>query len=134
MTKQDFYDFGIIMKNDSKLLFDNGRLHNSVYLGAFVLEAYIKILLIKENKNYCGHINDGKMLERLMAVNPEVLSGSILETSHTNYPVKLFSNEYDINFRYKVNRWTDLTLCQTVQEEVLKIQVALNDLRTMGIL
>ena len=134
MIKQEFYDFGIMMKNDSKLLYDGGRLHNSVYLGAFVLEAYIKILLIKENKNYFGHINDGNMLERLMAVRPEVLSDSILEISHTDYPIKLFSNDYNINFRYEVDKWTDLTLCQTIQEEVLKIQTALNDLRTTGIL
>lgn len=36
MTKEEFYDFGIMMANDSKLLFDNKKYHNSVYLSEYI--------------------------------------------------------------------------------------------------
>jgi len=134
MTKEGFYKFGIMMANDSKLLFNKNRLHNSVYLGAFVLEAYIKIILITKNSNYMGHINDRdnnflNKLERIKSTYPEFFENSILIEEHDNYPRNILSEEYDINFRYEVDRWTDVTFCQNVQNEVSYIQRELSELR-----
>ncbi|RLA83300.1 MAG: hypothetical protein DRG78_04800 [Epsilonproteobacteria bacterium] len=143
MTKRNFYDFGLIMANDSNLLFNNNSLHNSVYLGAFVLEAYVKILFINNGaitpngqraNSYGGHINDSKMVERLQSIYPNVFSSSILEPSDDKYPTTLLSSVYDINYRYEVDKWIDESTCQNIQDEVLEIYDALNDLRiTIGI-
>jgi len=128
MTKQKFYDFGIMMKEDSNILFDEGSLHNSVYLGAFVLEAYVKILLIEENQNYYGHINSGNFINRLQSIHPEVFDNSTLNIS------KLLSSEYDINYRYEVDKWIDPLFCQEIQDEIEQVKNALQRLRIDGVL
>ena len=143
MTKQNFYNFAMMMGNDSNILYNSNSYHNSIYLGAFTLEGYIKILFIHKGANtpngqsinsYGGHINDGKMIERLQSLHPDMFSGSILESSDNNYPHKLLSAEYDINFRYDVNKWTDVSLCQDIQNEILSIYDALHDFRiTIGL-
>ena len=127
MTKQKFYDFGIMMKEDSNILFDEGSLHNSVYLGAFVLEAYIKILFMKENQNYYGHISSN-FINRLETIYPEVFSDSTLNIS------KLISSEYDINYRYEVDKWIDPVFCQEIQDEIEQVKNALQKLRMDGVL
>ena len=128
MTKQKFYDFGMMMKKDSNILFDEGSLHNSVYLGAFVLEAYVKILLIEENQNYYGHINSGNFINRLQSIHPEVFDNSTLNIS------KLLSSEYDINYRYEVDKWIDPLFCQEIQDEIEQVKNALQELRIDGVL
>jgi len=128
MTKQNFYDFGMMMKKDSNILFDEGSLHNSVYLGAFVLEAYVKILLIEENQNYYGHINSGNFINRLQSIHPEVFDNSTLNIS------KLLSSEYDINYRYEVDKWIDPLFCQEIQDEIEQVKNALQELRIDGVL
>jgi len=128
MTKQEFYDFAMMMKEDSNILFDRGSLHNSVYLGAFVLEAYVKILLIEENQNYYGHINSGNFVNRLQSIYPEVFTDSTLNIS------KLLSSEYNINYRYEVNRWIDPIFCQEVQNEIEQVKNALQRLRIDGVI
>lgn len=134
MTKENFYDFGVMMKNDSVMLFNNGSLHNSVYLGAFVLESYIKILLIHNNaENYFGHICNSRFVNRLNTISPESFDNSILSSNNSDYPSKLLGDDYDINYRYEVDKWTDPTFSQVVQDEVIKIYNALNNLRVTGI-
>jgi len=137
MTKQYFYDFAIMMKEDSKILFENQSYHNSVYLGAYVLEAYIKILLIHKNKNYFGHINNGDFLSKLNRIKslyPEFFENSILEEEHEFYPKNILSVEYDINYRYDVNKWIEEDYCQNVQYEIKTVRRALDLLRIEGIL
>lgn len=143
MTKRKFYDLGLLMKNDSTVLFNINAYHNSVYLAAFVLESYIKILFIHNGANtprgqridsYGGHINDGRMIQRLQTLHPNMFSGSILEQNHSRYPNYLMSNDYDINYRYEVDKWTDEPFCECVQNEILEIINEMNDLRnTIGI-
>lgn len=94
-TTKSFYDFAKCMKNDSNLLFANNRLHNFVYLGAFVLEAYIKIILLHKQSNYIGHINDRdnkflKKLETIKTTHPEFFENSILNENNDNYPTTPF--------------------------------------------
>ena len=141
MTTRDFYNFCVLMKNDSNILFTNNALHNSVYLGAFVLEGYVKILLIKngatkpkgmDSESYGGHLNDGKMVQRLSTLHPTEFSGSILVSGHTKYPNKLLSSFYHINFRYEVAQWTNTSDCQDVQNEINNIVEELNNLRMQG--
>lgn len=133
MTKKNFYDFGVMMKNDSKILFDNRSFHNSVYIGAFVLESYIKILLIDKESQYTGHIGTS-LINRLRSVSPETFSSTILVESSDSYPSNLLSPEYDINFRYEVNKWTEEAFCKNIQDEVLKVYNALNNFRIMGLI
>jgi len=143
MTKQNFYDFAMMMSVDSKLLHNNNKLHNSVYLGVFVLEAYVKILLIDNgattprgirDNSYGGHINDNKMIERLETLHPNVFSNSILMSNHDKYPNNILSDKYDINFRYEVDKWIDAIFCQDIQDEVNNVKIALNELRIQGVL
>lgn len=141
MTTRDFYDFCLLMKNDSNILFIQNALHNSVYLGAFVLEGYVKILFIKsgairprgeDNSSYGGHLNDGKMIERLASLHPSEFSSSILVNGHLKYPNKLLSSFYNINFRYEVYKWTDKSDCEVIQDEIKNIIEELNNLRLQG--
>ena len=134
MTKEKFYDFAIMMKRDSSILFNNNSLHNSVYLGAFVLESYIKILLIDKNQNYFGHLNDNRMLERLRAISPESFSNTILDLNDLRYPTKLLSAEYNINYRYEIDKWTKQIFCQKVQREIEFIKDDLQRLRIDGVI
>ncbi len=136
MTKKQFYDFALMMKKDSNILFKNEAYHNSVYLAGYVLEGYIKIFLLDENnyRNHYGHLNDGKLLERLKTFNPEFFENSILNEDNINYPQNLLSDKYNINFRYEVDKWTDLKFCEKVHNEILKIEEELIRLRLEGIL
>ena len=134
MRKEEFYNFAIMMKRDSSILFDNNSLHNSVYLGAFVLEAYIKILLIGKNQNYFGHVNDNRMLERLRAISPESFSNTILNSNDPHYPTNLLSEEYNINYRYEVDRWREERFCQEIQNEINQIKNDLDRLRVDGVI
>lgn len=134
MTKQNFYEFALMMKKDSNILFENNSLHNSVYLGAFVLEGYIKILLIHKNINYIGHINDknNKFLNKLdtiKSLDPELFGNTILENNSDYYPIQLLSNKYNINYRYEVDKWTDINFVQDIQNEIQHIYENLEDLK-----
>lgn len=145
MTKQEFYDFGIMMKKNSNILFDNNQKHTSVYLAGYVLEAYIKIILIdKGESDYIGHLGDSDFLnkfKRIITLYPE-FSNNILQTNNTDYPKRLFDGQgnnttkasWKIKHRYKVNNWTDEEFCQNIQSEVVKIHSALNDLRITGMI
>jgi len=135
MTKQEFYDFSELMAEDSEILFNKNAYHNSVYLGAFVLEAYIKILLIKNGSTkYFGHINSGNFVQRLEDISPSEFNNSILRTGHSSYPSKLLSEDYDINYRYEINKWSDEDFAQDIQAELVKIETALTKLRIDGVL
>ena len=135
MTKQEFYEFSELMAKDSKILFNQNAYHNSVYLGAFVLEAYIKILLIKNGSTkYFGHINSGNFLQRLENISPSEFNNSILRRGDLSYPTKLLSEEYDINYRYDVKRWSSKDFAENIQAEVIQIQTALAKLRIDGVL
>lgn len=125
------------MKNDSNLLFNNMSHHNSVYLGGFVLEGYVKILLIKNGaneKDYFGHIKgcNCKIINRLNTLNPTELSSSILIEGNEKYPWALLSDKYDINFRYEISQWKNSIYCNRVQKEINDIINELNDLRIKG--
>ena len=143
MTSREFYDFCVLMKNDSNILFANNAWHNSVYLGAFVLEGYVKILLIKNGatkpkgidvESYGGHLNDGKMVQRWNSLHPTEFSSSILVSGHAKYPNKLLSSFYDIKFRYEVSQWVNEPDCQVVQNEIHNIAEELNNLRIQGVI
>lgn len=145
MTVSDFYHFCVLMKKDSNILFSSNAYHNSVYLGAFVLEGYIKILLIKSgantvsgngNNSYGGHIKgiNCAMIQRLNSLNPTEFSNSILVNGHIKYPFALLSNNYDINFRYEVLKWTNSVYSHTVQNEIEDIINELINLRIQGLI
>lgn len=145
MTKEEFYKFGVMMQKNSKILFDNNQYHTSVYLGGYVLEAYIKmILILKDEDSYIGHLGDSEFLSKfrnIVSIHPE-FSDNILQTTNTNYPKMLFNGQgnnttkasWKIQYRYKVNNWTNESFCQKVQDEVLNVKSALFDSRiTMGL-
>ncbi len=145
MTKEDFSNFAIMMKKNSNILFNNGQKHTSVYLAGYVLEAYIKIILIYKNEpSFIGHLGDSDFLNkfrRIISLYPE-FQDNILNSNHIKYPKKLFNGggnnttkaSWKIEHRYKVNNWTDESFCQNIQEEMTNVHEALIDLRTLGIL
>ncbi|MFK5975881.1 MAG: hypothetical protein QM493_05185 [Sulfurovum sp.] len=145
MTKEEFYKFGIMMQENSNILFVNNKYHTSVYLGGYVLEAYIKMILIYKGKeDYIGHLGDSEFLNKFRSVistHPE-FSDNILQTTNINYPKMLFNGQgnnttkasWKIEHRYKVDNWTDETFCQKVQLEVQNIKSSLMEIRiTMGL-
>jgi len=151
MTKQNFYDFAIMMKENSNILFNANRNHTSIYLAGYVLEGYIKILLISQratrhignsNDSYGGHINNSNFINRLNSINPELFSGSIINPVHSNYPSYLLNGDgvenskdkWNINYRYEVQRWTDRNFAQNIQKEIENINTALAQLRIDGVL
>ena len=151
MTKLKFYDFSIMMKENSKILFDADRNHTSVYLAGYVLEGYVKILLIhngatthqgNSNSSYGGHINNPNFINRLNAIDPHIFSNSILNQSNDSYPKYLLNgdglvnskDEWNINYRYEIQRWTDTNFAQNIQNEINNIQEALAHLRIDGVI
>ena len=145
MTKEEFYKFGIMMEKNSSILFENNQFHTSVYLGGYVLEAYIKMILIyKGEADYIGHLGDSNFLSKfrsIISMHPE-FSDNILQTTNINYPKMLFNGQgnnttkasWKIDHRYKVDNWTDEAFCAKVQVEVQNIKNSLNEIRmTMGL-
>lgn len=151
MTEEKFYKFALMMKKNSNILFSNDRNHTSVYLAGYVLEAYVKILLIINGANthrgnnensYGGHINNANFINRLSNINPEMFRNSILHGNNNDYPKYLLNGDNDeyteakwnINYRYEINRWTDRTFANNIQNEINIIQQVLVQLRIDGII
>lgn len=148
MTKQDFYDLGIMMANDSKLLFNENRLHNSVYLAGYVLEAYIKIILLNSNYQYeeiKQHLGDKELFDkfnRLISFYPELFEHSLLLKVNKNYPKFLFNGgsnkthevKWNVNQRYNIVQWSEKKFSTKIQEELQTIKKALIRIQREGIL
>jgi len=146
MTKQQFYDFAMLTKEDSNLLFENNKLHNSTYLGGYVLEAYIKIILIHYDnpdfKNHLGSYNLSKKLQELFSLYPELFDNSILIQNNQHYPKNLFNGggnnstkaSWKSNFRYDINKWSDSSFCEKVQKELEIIEEELSKLKLDGVI
>ena len=146
MTKEKFYKFSKMMIKDSKILHRNDCKHNSVYFAGYVLEAYIKIILIHHgNKNFIGHLGDSDFLNKfrlLFSLHPDFFNTSILKESSFDYPKKLFNgggnsnskSSWKISSRYEVSHWTDRSFAQDIQAELGKIETALAKLRIDGVL
>jgi len=155
MTKEElkkkFYSFSQLMAKDSDILYRNEAWHSSVYFAGYVLEGYIKFLLIKGgaktykgngDNSYGGHINSLSFINRLSSTNPNLFNSSLLEQSNLNYPELLLNgrnnnigeDKWDINYRYEVNRWTNQMFAEDVQLEVYNIKQALALARIDGVL
>jgi len=145
MTKQEFFDFAIMMRENSKTLFNEDRCHTSVYLAGYVLEAYIKIILLHKGENaFEGHLGDTHFLQKfrhIISLYPEY-SDDLLQESNCDYPKHLFNGQgnnttkasWKIGHRYKVENWTDSDFGQNVQNEIDKVQNALQKLQIDGVL
>ena len=148
-SKESFYDFGLLMKKDSKVLFSDNCLHTSVYLAGYVLESYIKILLIvngsvsrQGNTGYGGHVNSGNFVNWLMTINPTSFNSSILFSNHDKYPKKLLEgasnntceSKWDINGRYEVDRWVDSSFSTCIQTEIDIIENELVKMKLDGVI
>ncbi len=149
--KERFYTFAQLMAKDSKILYEQEAWHSSVYFAGYVLEGYIKFLLIKSgatthrgnnNNSYGGHINSLTFIERLSSTNPNLFNSSLLKQSNLNYPILLLvgrddvigADKWDINYRYEVNRWTNQIFAEDIQLEVANIQQELALFRIDGVL
>ena len=146
MTEQKFYDFSIMMKENSNILFSKNKYHTSIYLAGYVLEGYIKIILIHHGENaFEGHLGDNIFLNkfrRLIDLYPEFFSNSILEESNNDYSKKLFNGggnnttkaSWKIKHRYNTGCWTDNNFANDIQLEIEKIKEALEELRMDGVI
>ena len=145
ISKMDFYKFAISMKESSNTLFERKKYHSSVYLGVYVLEGYIKIILLhKDSPDYRGHLGDKDFLKRfrqILDLYPE-FSDNILQPSHPSHPKRLFNGQgnnttkaaWNINHRYRIDNWTDSNFCESVQQELEGLRSALSSLRIDGVL
>ena len=145
MTRQNFYDFAIMMKENSNILFNANKNHTSIYLAGYVLEGYIKIILLyKDESEYIGHLGDRDFLNkfrRIISLHPE-FADNILQESNENYPRKLFNGggnnttkaSWKIQHRYKVENWTDRNFAHNIQQEIENINNALTQLRIDGVI
>lgn len=148
MTKQNFYDFGITMANDSKLLYNNGKYHNSVYIGGYILESYIKIILLNNNYQYeeiKQHLGDKELVDkinRLISFYPELFENSLLIKEDRNYPKFFFNggsnkthqSKWNVNQRYNIIQWSEENFCQKIQKEIAEIEKALIRIQREGVL
>jgi hypothetical protein len=147
ISKKDFYDFAQLMAKDSKLLYEHQALHNSVYFAGYVLEAYIKIILIHhDDKNFMGHLGEKDFLSKINHLiednlYPNFFDTSILKKSSDYIPKKLFDGsnkatkaKWSINSRYKVTHWTDSKFSEDIQKELKNIRIALAKLRIDGVI
>ncbi|MDQ2045385.1 hypothetical protein NRL14_16910 [Pseudoalteromonas sp. 20-92] len=147
VDKKKFYDVAMRMQANSSILFSNdcnNSNHGSVYLAGYVLEAYIKVLLLNYGETrFYGHVGETKFLEkfkRITSVHPEI--ADILHESNPLYPEALLvgqdgaddKSSWDVNHRYSVNIWSDMDFCQRVQKEILQLKTALIELRIQGVL
>ena len=119
----------MMMVKDSQLLYANGRLHNSVYFAVFALEAYIKIILIKNGKKHRkegGHISDNyiRYTTRMLQDIPDIFDDSLFFN---------MINKYNINCRYKIEEWIDPIKCKNIQNELKIVNNKLNDFRINGL-
>ena len=139
------------MKNNSNVLFNNRCTHTSVYLAGYVLESYIKILLINngatkykgnDNNSYGGHINSHNFLTRLYSINPIQFSNSILSSPNAKYPTNIINgitsdpskSGWNINYRYDTDKWTDTIFASNIQDEIETINNEIINLRIDGVL
>lgn len=146
MTKKEFNKFSLLMIKDSKILYNKGSNHNSVYFAGYALESYIKIILIYYGeKDFIGHLGDINFLNKfrpLVDLYPNFFNISILKETSSTYPKKLFNGggnsdtkaSWKISSRYKVKHWTDRNFAQDIQAELVKIETALTKLRIDGVL
>jgi len=146
-SKKDFYDFAQLMAKDSNILYENDALHNSVYFAGYVLEAYIKIILIHyKDENFMGHLGEKDFLDkinRLIEDNlyPNFFDTSILKEKSKQRPKKMFDGsdsttkvKWNIDSRYKVTHWTDKKFAEDIQKELKNIRTALAKLRIDGVI
>lgn len=148
-SKESFYKFGLLMNNDSDILFSNNCYHTSVYLAGYVLESYIKILLMVNgstsrtgNNGYGGHVNSGNFVTRLMSIAPNEFNNSILFPTNSKYPSKLLNGssanpsecQWDINHRYDVDRWTDSSFSLDIKNETSIIRQELVKMKLDGVI
>ena len=61
-------------------------------------------------------------------------NNSILKRGYSYCPSKLLSEEYDINYRYEVNRWSTRDFAEGIQLEMTDVKRALAQLRIDGVL
>lgn len=144
VNKQKFYDVAMKMQINSSTLFANNCNHGSVYLAGYVLEAYIKVLLLNYGEErYYGHVGEPRFFQkfrRILSLHPEITD--ILHESNSLCPKTLLSGQdecderpsWDVNHRYNVNIWNDDNFCQKIQNEILQLKTALTNLRLDGTL
>lgn len=146
-SKEDFYKFAQLMAKDSTLLHEYDALHNSVYFAGYVLEAYIKIILIHHgDENFIGHLGEKNFLDKINHLiednlYPNFFDNSILKKKSEQIPKKLFDGsnkttkaKWNINSRYQVTHWTDKTFTEDIQKELKNIRMALARLRIDGVI
>ncbi|MGL4987976.1 MAG: hypothetical protein ACRC5F_01835 [Cetobacterium sp.] len=148
MTKQDWYNSGILKGKASKILNDNNDYNNSIYLGGYTVEILFKLLLIIEGKEESElriHLNASKgkrkeKIERYLEeeiykysmINPEFFD--IIDITKFKY---ILNGENDLDkckwsseLRYNPSVWLDKEFSQKIQ---LEIEVALKNLNKLKI-
>ncbi len=154
--ESSFYEFSLEMKKDSKILFDNKAFHNSVYLAGYVLEGYIKLILLKfgyEYKNIKKHLNDRELMNllgNLISIYPNVFEYSILLKTNKKNPKLLlnggrddqFEAKWNVSDRYNIKQWskTDKSkkdnrfYSEKIQMEINNIEKEMLKLKLDGVL
>lgn len=118
----------------SKILYSNGKYHIATYLGGYVLEGYLKMLLISagiSSKNIKTH-----NYKRLLSIFPSAfaninitnINNLTLVCGDTGFP------RWHPEKRYNVTVWNNQQFSKKIQNDIETIKNEMDDLRLKGLL
>ena len=145
-TKEEYLGFLLEAKENSEILFNNGKYHMLVYIGGYTLETFFKYINLKYSLgiNRMGHdIIDGlsninsKITSGVYEIEPKILD--LLDENNCDFPRKLLDGEGDIlswnpNKRYKINTWNDKEFAKKISLEIANIYNIIVEMKINGII
>lgn len=126
-----YYNFLHEMDISSQLLHNNGNYHTACYLGGYVLESYLKILILVGNDTG-EHIREHKytkLLDKIYLLRyiypKDIKIDQYIDLTSKTQRLVLGSSSnnrtnpsWDPDRRYNVNIWNDANHSQKIQEEI----------------
>lgn len=135
--KEEYKKFINENYNASKILHANGRYHLATYLAGYVLEGYLKIILLLSGAKYESLItHDYKYFERFISASKKSLSQIDIVKVKNLY---LFCGDKPIpawhpNHRYNTDAWNNEKFSNKIQKDIEFIKNELIQLKMKGLL
>ncbi|WP_330111742.1 hypothetical protein VSU16_02995 [Cetobacterium somerae] len=139
--EKKYFKFAEEAYKTSSILYENGRYHNSVYFGGYVLEGYLKVLLVL----YYSGMTETEIPD-LLKHSPNTHLRNLIGISakkRTKIKVdeyifikseikKLF--EWHPGSRYEIEIWDDEKLSKIIQNEIKILLKKMYKLKSKGII